>query len=246
MNYLRAENLKHKRSFAKKLMFLAPLVPVIMNIFAPIWFQLNSYNWWYILLYPGFLTLLCALVEQRDNGKIKYHGLYTLPLPLSKLWQAKIELAGIYALIGNSVFLLLNLLGGFVIKPVYGLPLAVGVLHSAVGSFGIFMVNLWEVPLCMWLSKKIGIFLTLVLNVGIGSILGIFTATSAFWFFCPYGWVPHLMISILGIMPNGVPVPIQAASDWWLMGWSIVLLSFTLFMLLSFLTIKQFEKQEVK
>ena len=79
MNYLQAEHLKNKRTFAKKLIVLAPVVTVLMNIFAPLWFQLNSYNWWYILLYPGFLTLVCAMLEQRDNGKLKYQAVLTLP-----------------------------------------------------------------------------------------------------------------------------------------------------------------------
>ena len=246
MNYLQAENLKHKRTFAKKLLLLAPIITALMNIFAPIWFQLNSYNWWYILLYPGFLTLLCALVEQRDNGKLKYYTIYTLPVSLSKVWRAKIEVIEIYVLIGNFVFLILNLLGGFAIKIVHELPLSIGVLQAAAGTFCIFIVSLWEVPFCLWLSKKIGIFLTVVLNVGIGSILGIFMATSAFWLFCPYSWVPHLMISVLGIMPNGEPVTIQGTPASWLMSCITVLLSFTLFVFLSFLTAKQFEKQEVK
>lgn len=68
MAYIQAENLKHKRTFTKTLIVLAPFVTALMNFFAPLWFQLNSYNWWYILLYPGFLTLTCALIEQRDNG----------------------------------------------------------------------------------------------------------------------------------------------------------------------------------
>ena len=69
MAYIQAENLKHKRTFTKTLIVLAPFVTALMNFFAPLWFQLNSYNWWYILLYPGFLTLTCALIEQRDKFK---------------------------------------------------------------------------------------------------------------------------------------------------------------------------------
>ena len=50
MAYIQAENLKHKRTFTKTLIVLAPFVTALMNFFAPLWFQLNSYNWWYILL----------------------------------------------------------------------------------------------------------------------------------------------------------------------------------------------------
>ena len=45
MAYIQAENLKHKRTFTKTLIVLAPFVTALMNFFAPLWFQLNSYNW---------------------------------------------------------------------------------------------------------------------------------------------------------------------------------------------------------
>ena len=92
MAYIQAENLKHKRTFTKTLIVLAPFVTALMNFFAPLWFQLNSYNWWYNLLYPGFLTLTCALIEQRDNGKLKYRAVASLPVSQNKVWKAKIGL----------------------------------------------------------------------------------------------------------------------------------------------------------
>ena len=86
MAYIQAENLKHKRTFTKTLIVLAPFVTALMNFFAPLWFQLNSYNWWYILLYPGFLTLTCALIEQRDNGKLKYRAVISYILILLRFF----------------------------------------------------------------------------------------------------------------------------------------------------------------
>ena len=83
MAYIQAENLKHKRTFTKTLIVLAPFVTALMKFFAPLWFQLNSYNWWYILLYPGFLTLTCALIEQRDNGCLLYTSLWMPCCPVS-------------------------------------------------------------------------------------------------------------------------------------------------------------------
>lgn len=68
MAYIQAENLKHKRTFTKTLIVLAPFVTALMNFFAPLWFQLNSYNWWYNLLYPGFLTLTCTYVINEEQA----------------------------------------------------------------------------------------------------------------------------------------------------------------------------------
>lgn len=187
MAYIQAENLKHKRTFTKTLIVLAPFVTALMNFFAPLWFQLNSYNWWYILLYPGFLTLTCALIEQRDNGKLKYRAVASLPVSQNKVWKAKIGVAGIYSCVGNFIFLALNLLGGFAILVINEIPLTIGIWQAAAGTACIVIASLWEVPLCLWLSRKVGIFVTVILNAGLGSVLGIFTATTSLWMICAFG-----------------------------------------------------------
>ncbi len=245
MAYMQAENLKHKRTFVKKLMVLAPLVTMLINFFAPLWFQMNSYNWWYVMLYPGFLTLLCTLIEQRDNGKLKYRGVASLPVSQNKVWKAKIGIACIYSWVGNIIFLLLNLLGGFVISVINGIPLVIGIWQAVAGTVCIVIGSLWEIPLCLWLSKKVGIFITVLLNAGLGSMLGIFAATTSLWVFCPYSWVSHLMISVLNILPNGQPVVDHSTA---MPFWRIILvlfLSLVWFAVLSFVTERGFEKQEV-
>ena len=245
MAYIQAENLKHKRTFTKTLIVLAPFVTALMNFFAPLWFQLNSYNWWYNLLYPGFLTLTCALIEQRDNGKLKYRAVASLPVSQNKVWKAKIGVAGIYSCVGNFIFLALNLLGGFAILVINEIPLTIGIWQAAAGTACIVIASLWEVPLCLWLSKKVGIFVTVILNAGLGSVLGIFTATTSLWMICPYSWVPHLMISVLGILPNGEPVADQSTAMAFWMIILVLVISLAWFAALSFLTARWFEKKEV-
>ncbi len=103
MAYIQAENLKHKRTFTKTLIVLAPFVTALYELFAPLWFQLNSYNWWYILLYPGFLTLTCALIEQRDNGKLKIScRCFIACFAEQSLESKKLGVAGIYPVWGIS------------------------------------------------------------------------------------------------------------------------------------------------
>lgn len=129
------------------------------------------------------------------------------------------------------------------ILTVYKIPLAVSVLQAVFGTLCIVITSLWEVPLALWLSKKVGIFLTVVLNVGIGSILGIFAATSNLWFLCPYSWVPHLMISVLKIMPNGVPATVRNTPLTFVEIGFTLLLSVIVFVLLSLVTAKGFERE---
>ena len=226
MAYIQAENLKHKRTFTKTLIVLAPFVTALMNFFAPLWFQLNSYNWWY-------------------NGKLKYRAVASLPVSQNKVWKAKIGVAGIYSCVGNFIFLALNLLGGFAILVINEIPLTIGIWQAAAGTACIVIASLWEVPLCLWLSKKVGIFVTVILNAGLGSVLGIFTATTSLWMICPYSWVPHLMISVLGILPNGEPVADQSTAMAFWMIILVLVISLAWFAALSFLTARWFEKKEV-
>lgn len=198
-----------------------------------------------ILLYPGFLTLTCALIEQRDNGKLKYRAVASLPVSQNKVWKAKIGVAGIYSCVGNFIFLALNLLGGFAILVINEIPLTIGIWQAAAGTACIVIASLWEVPLCLWLSKKVGIFVTVILNAGLGSVLGIFTATTSLWMICPYSWVPHLMISVLGILPNGEPVADQSTAMAFWMIILVLVISLAWFAALSFLTARWFEKKEV-
>lgn len=246
MVYLQAENLKQKRTFTRKLVVLAPFLTILMNVLAPLWFQTNSYNWWYALLYPGFLTLICVLVEQRDNGKLKYRAVFSLPVSLKKVWKAKIGVAFVYSSIGNIVFLALNLLGGLTLLFLYKQPLTISVLQAVAGTICIILASLWEIPLCLWLSKKFGIFLTVLLNAGVGSVLGVFAATSSFWMICPYSWVPHLMITVLQIMPNGEIATEHSAGMPFPLLLLTLLISFLLFAVFTCGTAKWFEKQEVK
>ncbi len=246
MIYMQSENLKHKRTFVTKLIILAPVVTVLMNIFAPLWFQINSFNWWYVLLYPGFLTLLCALIEQRDSGKLKYRAVFPLPVSLTKVWKAKIGMSGIYLVLGNLLFLALNLAGGFTILMVRELPLTVGVWQTAAGVICIILVSLWEVPLCLWVSNRLGIFFAVFLNVGVGSVLGIFMATSNLWVICPYSWVPHLMIYVLGILPNGEPVAGGGKQIPYMTILFTVLFALLFFVILTNLSAQKFERQEAK
>jgi len=112
--------------------------------------------------------------------------------------------AGIYTCVGNFIFLALNLLGGFAILVINEIPLTIGAWQAVAGTACIVIAGLWEIPLCLWLSKKGWYFLSrLFLMLDLASVLGIFTATSSLWIICPYSWVPHLMISVLGILPNG-------------------------------------------
>ena len=110
-NYISSEYLKHKNTFAKKLVWLAPILTLCLNVLTPMWYQQNSYNWWYVFLYPGCLMLLSILIIQRDNGKLKFRAILSLPVDLKKVWYAKIITCIIYIVLANTILMLCNVAG---------------------------------------------------------------------------------------------------------------------------------------
>lgn len=246
--YVCSEWIKHKRTFAIKLVILAPVITLLMNVFAPMWYQQNSFNWWYVLLFPGFLTLLCTMCEQRDGGKLKYRSLIPLPIKLENAWIAKAIVILILDIIANFIFLGLNMLGGIAVYFIYEIPISISLFQAATGIFCIIVASMWEIPICLWLSKKIGAFAAVVINAGIGSVLGVLFANTKYWILCPYSWMPRLMVPTIGILPNGVPVSEEAGylPVSFVMVMLALLVSVVLFSALIRLGAKGFSRQEVR
>lgn len=243
--YISAEILKQKHTFTKKMVWLAPAVTLLLSILAPLWFQQNSYNWWYIMLYPGFLTLLCIFVNQKDGGKLKYRAVYPLPINLEKFWYAKIVVCMLYAAVANTILMVCNVAGGFFFSLLFKLPMKIHVSRAVLGSFLIVAVSAWNIPLCLWLSKKVGAFATLLFNIGFSLVLGILCADSDLWIICPYSWVARLMVPVLHILPNGEAVFADSALMVAPVGVCITFIfAVLLFLLVSRTTAKWFKNQE--
>ena len=244
-NYIPSELLKQRRAFTKKLIWIAPLLTLFISAFAPVWYQQNSYNWWYVLLYPGCLTLLCILAEQRDWARLKYRAVYPLPVDLKKVWYAKIITCIIYIVAANLIFMLGNLLGSGIIWLVFRIPVRIHIIQALTGTVCIILTSAWNIPLCLWLSQKAGPFAALIGNMALSVMTGLLGADTALWILCPYSWVPRLMVPVLGILPNGeiaspgdLPVPVLLMA-------LTFFLSFALLYILSKATAGAFSEQEV-
>ena len=244
-NYISSEYLKHKNTFAKKLVWLASILTLCLNILAPMWYQQNSYNWWYVFLYPGCLTLLSILIIQRDNGKLKFRAILSLPVDLKKAWYAKIITCIIYIVLANTILMLCNVAGGFIIQHIFDIPMTISPMQALFGTLCIILASIWNIPLCLWFTKKVGVFATLILNVGMSFMLGTLGANTSFWFICPYSWVTRLMVPTLGILPNGESVTGSALSTPLPLVIMTICLSLLLLYTISKSTAKSFIKQEV-
>ena len=109
----------------------------------------------------------------------------------------------------------------------------------------VFVTTVWQIPFSFIISKKLGVIFSVLVNLAI-SFSGVFLALKPYWMFCPWAWVNRSMISILGILPNGLPVEedlIHAQSYDVLIA---IVASVVLTMLLSIVSTTLYKKSEAR
>lgn len=158
-----------------------------------------------------------------------------MPLNLSKFEMAK-GMILIEKLLVAGVFLALLISISNIISPataVYSVP------QNIAGSIAIVIASVWQIPLCLYLARKTGLFVPIMLNTVLGIFLPILLGNTAVWWLVPYCWAAKLAEPLMGIELNGTftgnlgfsyTVFISAA------------LSIFLFIVLSFVDAKDFAK----
>lgn len=241
LNIVKAERLKMRHTFGK---FLSVVFPVF-TLLLVFWlmggdslFFAGAWNFWYTLLLPAMLAVLCYLGIKKDE-RINYYNMLVTPVALEKCFVGKmiyysvgLFLANFIIFVGTSVA---NALNGYTTTLVSGLCAAVLL------SF----LYLWEIPFYMMLSYRFGmfadIFLCFLLSTG-GTVI----ANSRLWWLCPSAVPARLMCPVLGILPNGLLVPDKsylAATDVILPG---ILLSLLWFVLMAYLAVHFFKRKVVQ
>ena len=238
MNYLKSEHLKFKRTISNKLLFIIPLITAIFAwiVGGFIGFQYTTLYWWYAFLLPGAIAILCSLSHRKEESAGKYYSVFSMPLNLSKFEIAK-GIILMEKLLVAGIFLALLISISNIISPataVYSVP------QSMVGSIAIVLASVWQIPLCLYLTRKTGLFVPIMLNTVLGIFLPIVLGNTAIWWLVPYCLAAKLAEPLMGIKLNGT----FAGNP----GFSInvfisVALSIFLFVILSFADAKDFSKR---
>ena len=93
-DFFAAEKLKYRHTSMKWITVVMPLVTVFLTAWLThIYFAVDSYNWWYTGLYPGFLGIVCSMIGGKDMRK-KNYTIWSLPCSMKKIWDAKILVGG--------------------------------------------------------------------------------------------------------------------------------------------------------
>lgn len=247
--YVVSEKIKIKHTFLNKLIWLAPFATMLLVfLLSGDYFQLSSYNWWYINMLPGILSLSCVLLAEKDK-KMNNRTILSLPVSLKRVWVSKVLLVlGILICSCMIFFCGIQLSSLLLNKENFRI---IPAANALLGSILLIITFMWQIPICLFLGNKIGLFPTVLLNVGANGVLGVLLATKSIWMISPYAYPSRLMIPILKILPNGLyaePGSVTFTPE--LLSYHVILpgvvISIVLFLFFTYVTTKWFEKQEAK
>lgn len=236
---IQSEYIKGKRSFGRKSLVLFPLLVVAMSILlmGGQLTQVGAYNWWYALLLPLVMVLICINLIDSDK-RLGFFNLAILPISPAKVWQAKIWLGCVYLLTANVIVFGFTSIAGALFSTEY--PWMKGILAALI----LTVTFIWQIPLGMFLTVRLNAtstFLSLLLLNIVCSTQDI--AGGSLWFI-PFAIPARMMAVVLEINPNGIQL--EATSplhnpNVLLPG---ILINMILFILLFVGTTKGFQKKE--
>ncbi len=241
-NIIKAEFLKQKRTMSSKLIFVFPIITLVMA-FVLTAGMTNAYaesvwNWWYVLLLPGMIAIVSylSIMREKKNG---YYNIKTLPIEKRNLMLGKIAYLGILVLVSNAVLFAGAALGGAF------LTTSVPVVGAAITVLVLSIVQLWQIPLFLFLSEKFGMVVELIVCLFI-TVLGTIVAPSGKWFLFLSAVPMRIVTPLLHVLPNGLRA--QAGDP--LLNASVIfpgiLIALVWFVVLTYLYLNWFEKGDVK
>lgn len=198
---IQAELLKGKRSFGRKSLVIFPLLVSCMAIFlmGGQFTQIGAYNWWYMILLPMTVGLICTNLVDSDK-RLFFFNVNALPVSSSKAWQGKIWTGVLYLVFGNGLVFGLTTLSGLLFPAQY--PFWRGITAGIV----LTIIWAWQIPFGLFLAGRFNSIVTF-LGILFLNILcsGQDIAGGNLWYL-PFAIAPRVMAPIIEINLNGIPL----------------------------------------
>ena len=67
-----------------------------------------------------------------------------------------------------------------------------------------WLTTLWQIPFCLFLSQKMGMFPMLLVHMGSYTVIGVTMSLKPWFVLFPGAITSRLMCPVLGILPNGL------------------------------------------
>ena len=237
--YLYSEWLKHKKSFTVKLLIIMPLVTILLAVLmmAGNYVQMLAYNWWYLLFLPFVVSYVAAYIISSDRKK-NFYGLFGIVEHKQELIYGKGLAATLYLVITCVLFGILAGGAGFV----FGRQIGMLANLSAVAVLAVTFA--WQIPFSFLLALKLNVVFAVLVNVVCNIVFACACAEESLWWI-PFAVPARMMCIVLGILPNGLLADDAAVFGDWMTVAGGVGISVLLYVVLTVVCGKVFEKQEV-
>lgn len=250
INYIKAERLKCKHTAFVKLTWITPIVLMLLSVLLTgNYFVVDYYNWWCIAIMPAILTLNCCMFHKFES-KMKYRAILPLPLSRQKIWYAKVLIMVEKLVISCTIVFVTSVIGVRLLELIgISSRLNVSIVNMFLASLVICAVGSWQIPVCLLLADKIGMFPLLILNVACNFVCSVTLSLTKYWILVPYSYIARAMCPILKILPNGL-VAEEGSFTFHkeLLSWNVVLpeiiISLILFVTITYITGRWFCKRE--
>ncbi|MDQ0175010.1 lantibiotic immunity ABC transporter MutE/EpiE family permease subunit [Bacillus chungangensis] len=249
--YLKSDFIKTKRTNIRKMLLMIPLICSLLALGfnflgGPEIIRLSAetiINHWGIVWLSVFIALTAGLLNNLEKKSTNFKSIISLPINLQKKeWSRILFLTGFVA-IGSIILCAVIYITSLLIKTS---PYLVSLFSCILAVALMFVTSLWQIPFCLWLSRKTNLFITLLLNSMLNLNLGSFFAPTEEWLFIPYSWHLRVQMPLTKLHSNGIPLPQNDE----LLSYSVIpialVLSLLFFFFLTWFSIRSFNKLEVK
>lgn len=205
--YFCAECLKCRHTAAEKLIILMPLCSTVLAAqLTHNYFAIDGYNWWYIILFPAMIALICGMVSNKDR-KMQNKAIQVLPVNLGNVWDGKVLYGVCAAGLSLIVLLVLILGGGALIKSVLHMTFITepSVKMQLAAVLVLWISSLWQVPFCLALEQKAGFLPMVLVHMGTYILAAVAASLKSFYLLFPGAIAARMMCAVLKVLPNGLP-----------------------------------------
>ncbi|KOS68577.1 hypothetical protein AEA09_08450 [Lysinibacillus contaminans] len=249
--YLKSEILKMKRTNIWKMTLVIPLLcsslavafgflggPEILK------FSIETIiNHWGVLWLSVLIALTAGLLNNLEKKSTAFKTIVGLPIDLKRKEISRILLIAWLAILASVCLIAVMLVTSLIIKTS---PYLVSLIDCVLAILVTLITTLWQIPLCLWLSRKTNLFTTLLINCLLNLNLGTFYAATEHWWSVPWAWSQRVQMPLNHLHSNGIPLSPESE----LLSSSVIpiaiFFSILLFFLITFLTTTSFAKQEVR
>lgn len=204
--YFLAEKMKYRHTTIGGVTFFMPLLCVFLSAWLThSYFAVDSYNWWYVVVYPGVVGILCGMLGNKEKRK-NNHTVWPLPCSMGKIWDAKILVGAMLSGVSVSCIVALTILAGKGMEA--GLHMeffaAPSIKEQMFAGVLIWLTTLWEIPFCLFLVQKMGTFLMVILHLGTYIAAAAVVSLQSWFVLLPGAITARIMCPVLKVMPNGL------------------------------------------